>query len=323
MRKIVLFLLFSIYSLSYSKSYKRISTQEYIDTYKNIAIKNMKTHRIPASITLAQGIHESGSGNSDLAIYANNHFGIKCHKEWTGEVFHKDDDAKDECFRKYPSAADSYDDHCYFLTTRDRYAFLFQYEITDYRSWAYGLKQAGYATNPKYPEVLLKIIEDNKLYLFDKLDNIEPLLKKDSSISNQKPIAVEVFTPSEIADFEPIQINSKKRPIFINNEILYIIARKGDTYKNLASEFEMFETEILRFNDIEKKHILKEGEIVYIKPKKRKAITFYHIVKNGESMHSISQYYGIKLKPLYKRNNMTFGSNPKNGQKLYLRKRKH
>ena len=137
----------------------RISTEEYIETYKDVAIKKMKTFNIPASITLAQGILESGSGNSRLAMKANNHFGIKCHKNWTGKTFTLDDDVKNECFRKYKDPADSYRDHSEFLTQRGRYSFLFEYKITEYKSWANGLKKAGYATNPKYPQLLIRIIE--------------------------------------------------------------------------------------------------------------------------------------------------------------------
>ena len=145
----------------------KISVEDYILNYKDVAIDKMRVYGIPASITLAQGILESGSGNSELARKANNHFGIKCHKDWKGKTFHMDDDAKNECFRKYKSPDESYRDHSLFLTTRDRYADLFELDITDYRGWARGLKKAGYATNPKYPQLLIKIIEENRLYEFD------------------------------------------------------------------------------------------------------------------------------------------------------------
>ena len=146
---------------------KRMTRAEYIATYKDDAIEEMQRTGIPASITLAQGILESGDGNSALARYAKNHFGIKCHSDWKGPTFTMDDDAKDECFRKYRKVIESYKDHSAFLTGRNRYAFLFELKITDYKGWAKGLKKAGYATNPKYPDLLIGIIEKNELYKFD------------------------------------------------------------------------------------------------------------------------------------------------------------
>jgi len=297
----------------------KINIREYINTYKDIAIKNMKTHHIPASITLAQGIHESGCGNSDLARIANNHFGIKCHNDWKGPGFYKDDDAKNECFRKYNNAAESFDDHCNFLTTRQRYAFLFDYDLTDYKSWAYGLKQAGYATNPKYPEVIIKTIEDNQLYLFDK-NNGDGLARYDTSL--QKPVATEVVSPSEQEDFSPVVVGPAQRPVFFNNGVKYIIAKSTDTYKKLADELGMFGSELYRFNDLKKGERMIEGLIIYIEPKRARATTQFHLFKKGETMHSVSQYYGVKLKSLYRKNRMEPGTNPNPGQKLWLRKKK-
>ena len=165
-------------ALTLTANAQRMTTEEYIAQYKDVAIKKMREYKIPASITLAQGILESGSGNSRLARKANNHFGIKCHKEWHGKKFYMDDDEKHECFRKYPKAADSYRDHSKFLTQRGRYTFLFQYDITDYKKWAYGLKKAGYATNPKYPRLLIKIIEKYHLDQCDKEELGKPKKKR-------------------------------------------------------------------------------------------------------------------------------------------------
>jgi len=165
-------------------SQKKITVEEYIDKYQDLAISEMKKHRIPASIKMAQAILESGSGNSELAVKANNHFGIKCHKGWTGKTYHKDDDEKDECFRKYKSPEDSYRDHSHFLTSRDRYKSLFDLEITDYKGWAYGLKQAGYATNPRYPELLIRIIEVNGLTRLDAGRRL-PVGGRQSAVSGQ------------------------------------------------------------------------------------------------------------------------------------------
>lgn len=303
----------------FSQNNEKLTVRQYIEKYKDIAIRNMKTHHIPASITLAQGIHESAWGNSELARVANNHFGIKCHNDWTGQGFYKDDDKKNECFRKYKNAEESFSDHCEFLTTRQRYAFLFDYEITDYKSWAYGLKQAGYATNPRYPEILIKTIEDNRLDLYDNPKGIIRL-PKDSTF--KKPVAVEVLPPGEMDDFSPILAGSSQRHVFYNNDVKYIIAKEKDTYKKLADELGMFRSELLRFNDLKNGDKIKEGTIVYIEPKKRRATTCYHVFKKGETMHSVAQYYGIKIKCLYRKNRMEPGTNPTPGQKLWLKKKK-
>lgn len=315
---LIAFLSLFFQSSLFSQNYKKLTVTQYIETYKDIAIRNMKTHRIPASITLAQGIHESAWGNSELARVANNHFGIKCHNDWKGPGFYKDDDQKNECFRKYKSAEESFSDHCQFLTTRQRYAFLFDYEITDYKSWAYGLKQAGYATNPRYPEILIKTIEDNRLYLYDDPKGIIRL-PKDSAL--KKPVAVEVLPPGETDDFSPVYAGVH-RPVFYNNDVKYIIAKGKDTYKKLADELGMFRSELLRFNDLKNGDRIKEGTIVYIEPKKRRATTSFHVFKKGETMHSVAQYYGIKLKCLYRKNRMEPGSTPTPGQKMWLKKRK-
>ena len=152
---------------------QKMTTEAYIQKYKYIAIKEMFDYKIPASITLAQGILESGSGNSRLAREANNHFGIKCHNDWMGAKIYKDDDKKNECFRVYTSAEQSFRDHSLFLTTKNRYAFLFDYKTTNYKSWAKGLKKAGYATNPKYPKLLIGIIEDHNLNQYDHISKKE------------------------------------------------------------------------------------------------------------------------------------------------------
>ena len=144
-------------------------TLAYIREYAPIAVNEMHQYKIPASITLAQGILESGKGKSQLALKSKNHFGIKCHSNWTGERVYHDDDEKGECFRKYKFVATSYNDHSLFLTQRGRYAFLFDYNIKNYKKWAYGLRKAGYATDRKYPSKLLKIIEDYHLYEFDNI----------------------------------------------------------------------------------------------------------------------------------------------------------
>ena len=290
---------------------KRITTEEYINTYKDIAIKKQKEYKIPASITLAQGILESGSGNSNLARKANNHFGIKCHKGWTGKKYRMDDDTKNECFRKYKKPEDSYRDHSKFLTQRGRYSFLFEYSTTDYKSWAMGLKKAGYATNPKYPQLLIKIIERHNLDKYDKGSH-------EKTKKSKKPASIATVS---ISQFKQVDTWSSGRKIYKNNGKKLIIIEKGDTFNGLADEFEVYAWQFRSYNDLKKNHMLMIGEIIYLQKKKRKADKKYryHIVKSGETMHSISQLYGVKLNKLYKINNLPRGIQVEKGAKLKLR----
>lgn len=278
----------------------RISRQEYIETYKDIAIREMLEFNIPASITLAQGILESGDGNSPLAKYAKNHFGIKCHKGWDGPTFIQDDDEKNECFRKYNDVEESYRDHSLFLKERKWYADLFDLKITDYKGWAYGLKKAGYATHPKYAELLIEIIEQNELYRLDKLDELPKSLQAKNSISSKKPV-------------------SKNYQFSTKNNIRFIFAQKGDTYYKIARRYEMGLWQIYKYNDLEKSDICKEGELIYLQPKRRKGDVATHTITKGETMRSISQMHGIKLKRLYKLNNLPQDYLPKTGEVLKLK----
>lgn len=281
----------------------RISTSEYIDKYKDIAIVEMKRSGIPASITLAQGIIESASGNSTLAREANNHFGIKCHK-WKGPTFHKDDDTHNECFRKYKNPEESYRDHSDFLIQGKRYAFLFEYKSDDYKNWAYGLKKAGYATNPRYPQDLIRAIEENNLQQYDKGD-----YKKTEKLN--------------IKD-ENFIVDVKRRSIQEKNRIKYIVATKDDNIESLTKELGLASWQLRKYNEFPVDYQPMEGEILYIQPKRNSAErgNDFHVVKEGENMHSISQLYGIKLKKLYRKNRMEAGSEPSVGQELWLRSRK-
>ena len=297
---------------------QRMTTPEYIDKYKDIAIKKQKEFKIPASITLAQGILESGSGNSTLARKANNHFGIKCHKGWSGKTYYMDDDAEDECFRKYKKAEDSYRDHSKFLTQRGRYSFLFEYKTTDYKKWAYGLKKAGYATNPKYPQLLIKIIEKYNLDQYDK--NYKGKSSKKESHKTEIT-ETEKFIAISTASFKQVDNWPSGRKIFENNGKKLIIIEKGDTFYGLADEFGIYSWQFSSYNELNKGHVLKIGEVIYLEKKKRKADKKYkiHVVQAGETLHSISQLYGIRMKRLYKMNNLPKGVQVEVGTKLKLR----
>lgn len=286
---------------------RKLTRVEYVQKYKEEAVREMLSSGVPASITLAQALLESDNGNSPLAIYANNHFGIKC-KNWEGPTFIQDDDTKNECFRKYYSVYESYQDHSNFLKNRQRYALLFTLNHLDYKSWAHGLKQAGYATNPKYPELLIKIIEDNKLYEYDTVTLMPPLSEAKKNVREKQIEATKFFHSTSLL------INEHE------NNIKYVIARKGDSYFKIAKEMGLRIWQIYKYNDLEKGNVPIAGDIIYIQPKRNRAKDDTYIVKEGDTMHRISQLYGIKLKKLYRKNNMTFGTEPEVGKSLNLRR---
>ncbi len=294
---------------------------EYIEKYKNLAIQEMYKYGIPASITLAQGILESGSGKSELARTANNHFGIKCHKDWTGPTFHQDDDAVNECFRKYNDPVKSFEDHSIFLATRSRYSKLFKLKITDYKGWAYGLKKAGYATDPNYPKRLIKIIKDYHLHQYDKLSN-KTAYKKPRHSTTRRSVRRRRKSVREGADFDDISLdNAGLHRIEKNNGIKFVTAKPGDTYRSIAREFNVYTYQLAKYNDAKKDKKLHPGEIVYLQHKKNKGSKKYHVANGKESLYDISQEYGVKLKKLMKYNDAGAKTILPKGRRVYLRKK--
>jgi LysM repeat protein len=283
--------------------------EEYIEMYSRLAVDEMIRSGIPASITLAQGCLESDNGNSTLATRGNNHFGIKCHG-WKGKKIIHDDDKRNECFRKYKSAGESYTDHTDFLMNSPRYSFLFELEQTDYKGWAKGLKKAGYATSPKYADMLVRIIEENGL---DRFDTGERL-----------PGGGLPAGPGELADVDDFEIEVGRRRILVRNRINYIIVKEGDTYQGLNRELDLLPFELAKYNEIPRDSKLEKGQVLYLQPKRRKAsVEFrFHTVEEGETMYQISQMYGIKLKKLLQKNLMQPGEEPEAGDILHLRKKK-
>ena len=282
--------------------------EAYIEQYSKFAIQCQNEYHIPASITLAQGILESGAGESSLAKNCNNHFGIKCGSDWYGRSTRHDDDRPNECFRCYKSAKESYDDHAKFLQ-RQRYAFLFDYKITDYKSWANGLRQAGYATDPKYPQKLINIIETYKLYEFDtqgdektggeiKQENKQ---KKDASLAEDK-----LFGYVEI----------------VNNGVRCYKLITDDSFTNISRATGISVKRLLYYNDLPSEIDLYRDDYVYLAKKRAttKKRTPIYKVKAGDSMHSIAQEYGITLKALYKLNDLEYGTPATVGMKLKLHK---
>jgi hypothetical protein len=285
----------------------------YIAAYKEIAVKEMMEYRIPASITLAQGIYESNAGRSRLSTEANNHFGIKCHKDWNGETFSQDDETKNECFRKYSNPEESFRDHSIYLSQHDRYKPLFNLEISDYKGWANGLKTCGYATNPQYANHLIKMIEDYQLYQLDVADF--SLVFNDSVAQSRDSIrAIELN-----AKFDLFAEGPGKRMVYLNNGLQFIIFRKNDNIKNVAKAFHVTERKIRKFNDMKKDAPLIPGQMVYLEPKKRKGAIAQHVVKPGETLYTISQSYGVELSQLYKINKLKTGHPVNQGQKVLLR----
>lgn len=310
MKHISIFILFVLLSFA---SVSQMSRQEYISRWQLLAIEEMNRSGIPASITLAQGILESGNGNSELSTKSNNHFGIKCKKGWKGKKVYYNDDAKNECFRKYRTVEDSYKDHTNFLMANPRYSSLFELKNTDYKEWAKGLKKAGYATAHNYDKHLIRIIEENKLHRLDEKMSFEELIVfEQQSVSSR--------STSNSLTFAHYQKHKVKK----YNRIKSVVTRKGDTYEMLAQELGLSDWELYKFNDQRPGYRPIANEVVYIQAKKNKSSKdkVSHKVQQGESMHYISQMYGIKLKPLYKRNGMKAGQQPKVGTIIYLRKKK-
>ena len=276
--------------------------QQYIDQYKDIAIEEMRRWKIPASITLAQGLFESGAGQSELARKGNNHFGIKCNG-WEGRKVYHDDDARNECFRAYNSPYESFEDHSRFLVNGQRYRSLFSLKTTDYKGWARGLKAAGYATNPQYADKLIEIIQLYKLYEYDKAKTVDRFMVEHTKNHNVGGAAL--------------------HPIKIFNKNYYLVARRGDTFKSIGEEIGISYKKIAKYNERSKNDRLTEGEVVWLKKKQKKAPKDYkgrlHYVRQGESMYSIAQSYGIRLKSLYKLNRMSPDDDLRIGQGLKLR----
>ena len=284
---------------------QKYTREDYISNFSDLAMREMVRVGIPASITLAQGCLESNNGNSTLALKGNNHFGIKCH-DWTGKKIYHDDDRRNECFRSYPSAYDSYMDHSEFLTTKSRYASLFELSPHDYRGWARGLKAAGYATANNYATLLIRIIEEHDLYKYD-------LRVLEGSLDGIDTTGFYTGEGTEI-----------RRAVLLNNRIEYVLSEPGDTPESLRAELGLYKNEIYRYNNLYRGAKLEPGTIIYLQPKRRKAAVGneIHRVEAGQTMYDISQIYGVKLKHLYRKNHMMEGEQPLEGTDIYLRKKK-
>ncbi len=309
-------------------------TEEYVKRYKAIAMKEMRDYKIPASITLAQGILESNSGRSELAINARNHFGIKCHQGWEGGTYLYDDDAKDECFRVYDTPEESFRDHSLFLTSRDRYKMLFDLNIKDYESWAKGLKVAGYATDKNYPTRLIDLINRYELFIYDQIalgeieDNEPALVVVSSPVASQNietAVSVDKYEPAYVLKPNasiPVGATKSGRPLYENNGVRFIYANKGDTPQSLAKELHIYAYQINNYNYIDKKSVttFKEGDFVYVeKLKKESDDKVAHTIVPGETLRDVALRYAVSMERIKKYNHMGSDNRVHSGKVLLLR----
>ena len=298
---------------------------DYINNYKKLAMDEMNRTGIPASITLAQGIHETYAGKSELVLKSNNHFGIKCKDYWTGKKVYHDDDARGECFRKYDDPALSYRDHSDFLKAGERYAFLFKLDPEDYKAWAHGLKKAGYATNPKYAPILIKLIEDYNLEQYTEIAMGKIPPEAEVIAVNPKPATDE---PADISAFikqqdplieiaPPPAINYPSGEFTINNtKVIY--AKQGTALLAIAQQYDIPLSKLLEYNDMDDEEVLVKNQLIYLQRKRRTGSTDVHIVANGETLHDISQAEAIRLENLLEYNKLQKSVRPAVGEKLYL-----
>lgn len=334
------------------------SAGDYIQRYKDLAVSEMIRSGVPASITLAQGMIESDYGRSTLARTANNHFGIKCH-DWEGPSVRHHDDKRNECFRKYARPEDSFTDHSDFLRNRSRYGFLFELPVTDYKGWARGLKKAGYATAPHYADMLIRKIEEYNLHYYDHMSSTaqnrpgtQSAFRTDkvvqsSAVSGRQAnsstdsvketgamqtaslpegLTRELKEKKEVVpvinDNFTVQIHEQR--ILVNNGLQYIIVKEGETINMIEKDYGLFRWEIQRFNDLKDNFEPEAGQMLYIQPKRNKAGigNEKHIAGSGETLHYISQKYGVRLNKLYEYNRMQTGSEITVGQEVWLRQTK-
>ncbi|HET7896269.1 MAG TPA: glucosaminidase domain-containing protein, partial [Flavisolibacter sp.] len=295
----------------------RAQIQAYIDKYKDIAMAEMARTGVPASITLAQGIQETGAGTSDLVLKSNNHFGIKCKTEWDGDKVYHDDDARGECFRKYDDPALSYKDHSDFLRNRPYYTSLFNLDPTDYEAWAYGLKKAGYATNPKYAQILINLIRDYNLQDYTLIvlgkkqpDENEPTWAKATTGTNNVVAA---------NNSEPSVKQIYPAGVFMINDTKVLFVAKGTSYLKVAEEHNLSLARLFEFNDMTNGDVAEEDGLLYLQRKRKTGANEIHVVAAGETLYQVAQKEGIRLSSLLEYNFLGTTVQVAAGEKLYLK----
>ncbi|MDB4563704.1 glucosaminidase domain-containing protein [Flavobacteriales bacterium] len=303
--------------------------RNYINKWKDEAVRQMVLHRIPASITLAQGLLESGSGKSELSGRSNNHFGIKCHKDWEGGRTYYDDDAKGECFRVYDDARDSFEDHSLFLL-RKRYASLFELKMDDYKGWARGLKRCGYATSPTYAKALIELVDRHGLDQYDQeglawLKRGEVPERPDTDLADVADPKGSGPSTSD-SDGEPatktIRMGSGRNSGFTENDVAWVQVSAGETLKTVADQLGMAVWQLKKYNDFEtadSKTTFDEDLQLFTQPKRRRGVRNWHVAKEGETLKTVSDAEAVKLKVLMKRTGLQADTPLKQGQRIPLR----
>lgn len=317
----------TIWSGVAAQSRVKYTTEEYIARWSKIAVEHQEKYGIPASITLAQGILESNNGNGRLAVEANNHFGIKCKKDWTGPSISHDDDAVGECFRKYHSAEESFEDHANYIDTQPRYDSLFRHSETDYAAWARGLKAAGYATDPQYAEKLIRIIEENKLYIYDRGGNalderVAEVEKVDSQVRREQPTTQPTGEGVVDIDNYTVTVNPHHGyAVQMVNGVEYVVPKAGDTYEKIASLFDVPVKKLYKFNDVAFGAALGEGERVFLQRKQKQYIgsELYHTAEEDETLREVAQRYGVRVAKLATLNRLSSDAALHEGQHVKLR----
>ena len=333
-RMILILLVLGVQSSSFGQFEKG---KAYVEKYKDIAINEMIRSGVPAAITLAQGILESQYGESDLCIQSNNHFGIKCKTEWTGDKVFHDDDTKHECFRSYPDAESSFRDHSDFLKNRPYYTNLFKLQPTDFKGWAIGLKKAGYATEKDYAQKLMKVINDYQLNQYTviglQLQTAKQIQPTAPEFQQTKTIQPEELQKSEAEEKEEVVFVSSKadskstenKPssypdgVFTINHTRVFFAREGISLLALANRFDISFSRLLSYNDMEHVDILNHDTLIFLEMKPKRSTIDYHVTLPGETLHQICQLEGIRLSALLQFNNLKPNMQPLPGEKIYLR----
>jgi len=305
-------------------SQNAVDIVNYINTYKDFAIAEMQRSGIPSSIILAQGIHETEAGTSELVRKSNNHFGIKCKDTWAGSVVYHDDDERGECFRSYDKPEDSYKDHSDFLRNSARYAFLFKIDPTDYSAWAYGLKKAGYATNNKYPQVLIKLIEDYNLQQYTMIAMGKIIPQDDNQIAKEDDNIPAKTGSSHIVKMQNnVDVHLLPAPRYPDGEFMInntkvIFAKEGTSLLSIAGQYNISLSRLLDFNDLKVENVLTKDQLLFLQRKRKISDNEFHIVKEGETLYDICQSEGIRYESILEMNQLTNGLQPAVGEKIYL-----
>jgi len=336
---------FLLIAVKWAPAQMSVNGVVYVNTYKALAMAEEVRSGIPASITLAQGLHETQAGTSDLVKQSNNHFGIKCKEDWKGRVVYHDDDARQECFRSYATAGDSYRDHSDFLHRSTRYAFLFQLPPTDFEGWAYGLRKAGYATNIRYSQILIKLIKDYNLQQYTliamgKMKPSDEVVLTMPGAPAVTPVAADVAGGGAVngggigsggaTKNEPVTGTNAVSGVpdvaypegeFSINRTRVIYAQAGTSLLAIANQYDISLPRLMEFNELKEQDVLVKGQLIFLQRKRKTGSIEFHVVREGETVYDISQAEGIRMEELMEFNQLGPDSKLAPGQRVFLSKR--